>query len=207
MATDTEIKKFVMTVAVHFPVPARDDEAEVWMASMTHMLRQADSDVLAAAALHILDTRKPKVDGKWFPTPAECREACVAAKAKLEMAKRTDAPMISHGERDQSPWAGWRIDRADELIRTTAMGRQAAAEGWTLALHDFIRANQRLPNDHELGRVRASSAETREAVERCERGEAGALSGPLARLGRTILERGKDMAAYVGGKGEATWRR
>ena len=207
MATDTEIKKFVMTVAVHFPVPARDDEAEVWMASMMHMLRQADSDVLAAAALHILDTRKPKVDGKWFPTPAECREACVAAKAKLDTAKRADAPLLSNGQRDRSPWAGWRIDRADELIRTTAMGRAAAAGGWTLALHDFIRANQRLPHEHELGSIRATSAETRRLIEHCDRGEAGVLSGPLARLGRTIMERGQDMADFVSGKGETTWRR
>lgn len=199
------VAKFLAAVGEFFPPSSRDPEAaERWAIALDRALCHVEPRTLARAAELIVTTRDPKKDGRFFPLPSECIEACKRAGNEI---KAAETPLIAHGHRDQSPWAGWRIDRADELIRTTAMGREAAAGGWTLALHDFIRANQRLPNDLEVGRVRASASETKELVEMCERGEAGPLSGPLARLGRTILERGKDMAAYVGGKGEATWRR
>lgn len=207
MARESDVRKFILAVGVHFPPLAKGEEAEVWVASMVHVLARMEPEVLAAAAKLIIETRSPKTDGKWFPTPSECIAACNRARDRIAHERSAAAPMLSHGEGDKSPWATWRIERADEFIRTTALGKQAADEGWTLALHDFIREHVRLPSDSEVGDLKASAEGHKRLVGECERGEAGALSDPLARLGRSMLERGRDMAAFVGGKGPATWRR
>lgn len=204
MTISRHVDEFIALVGIHFPPPARDEKAALWELSMDRTLRRMPPDVLVKAAEIIIETRKPQKEGKWFPTPSECIEACNKARRALES---PSAPLLSHGERDQSPWASWRIDRADELLKTTAMGRQAAAEGWTLGLHDFIRANMRLPSDGEAFKIKSTSMENRDLVQMCERGEAGSVSGPLARLGRSMLERGKDMAEYVVGGENRTWRR
>lgn len=206
MSISRHVDEFIALVGIHFPPPARDEKAALWELSMDKTLRHMPQDVLSKAAEIIIETRKPQKDGKWFPTPSECIEACSKARRALET-ESPSAPLLSQGDRDKSPWASWRIDRADELLRTTSMGRQAASEGWALALHDYIRANQRLPSERDVVTLKAQSAEHRDLVEMCERREAGTLSGPLARLGRSILERGKDMAEFVAGKGDATWRR
>lgn len=200
------VAEFIAVIESHFPKRPSDDERmdKAWLVSMNGFLRGYSSEILAQAAKDILRTRdRSRNGGTWFPTPKECIDACDAAKAHLEPPK-----MLSTGQKDSSPWATWRIDLADELIRTTELGRQASGEGWILALHDFIRVNARMPKDAEINICRSSAKSHIELVEACRSGLAGGEFGPaLARLGETMMQKGRDMKAHVLEGAERVWRR
>ncbi len=227
MTISKHVSQFVSAVGRVFPPYADDNEAAAeWMAIMDRTLYRMSPDVLAAAADHILQSRHPKRDGKWFPTPRECLDACHHAMQVMstaaELARREQTPLLTHDQRDQSQWAGWRYDFADRLIAETELGRTAARGGWVLALHDFIRVHNRMPKDKEIDLCKWSARRLHDLITKCEAavektdaavvgsqspGDALAVLGALARLGRTIAERGDDMAAHVLKNGPKVWRR
>lgn len=200
------VAEFIAVIEAHFPKRPSDDERmdRAWLVSMNGFLRGYSSEVLGQAAMDILRTRdRSKNGGTWFPTPKECVDACDAAKKNLEPPK-----MLSTGQKDPSPWASWRVDLADELIRTTELGKQASREGWVLALHNFVRQRGRLPKDGEISACRSLSKSHAELVAACEAGEVGGdFSAALARLGRTMIEKGQDMTAHVLDGADRVWRR
>lgn len=188
MMTADPVAKFIGTVQVHFPRGAKDDDLEAaWMTSMVKFLAPYSEKVLAAAAEHILRTRDPRKQGnRWFPSPHECIEACELIKRTIDI---KETPLLSYGNRDPSPWAGWRMKLADDLMQTE-MGRQAAREGWNGALWNFAREHQRLPKgDDEMRTVRGAAGRFKRALADCEEGRAGAFSSTFAKLGRSIRDK------------------
>lgn len=95
--------------------------------------------------------------------------------------------------------AGWSekdIAIADKLI-VGPLGREAAANGWILGLHDFCRHNHRLPSENEKGRVILESSEFDEAFADCCAGRGGAAGEALKRLGESMLARRNKYAAMA----------
>lgn len=186
MVTTDPVSAFIATVQVHFPRGGTRDEdlEDAWMTSMVKFLAPFTKDVLAAAAEHILRTRDPRKQGqRWFPSPRECIEACELMQRTMNVQA---TPLLSYGNRDPSPWAGWRVKLANDLMRTE-MGRQAAREGWNGVLWNFARENQRLPTDeHELRMVKGAAARFAKVLRDCEEGRGGEFGKPLAALGRSI---------------------
>lgn len=191
------VSKFIAVVGLHFPRPKfADDETmeTAWMASMRRALEGYDDAVLAAAAERIICTRKPKRDGRFFPVPSECTEACEYV-CKLKEALAT--PLLAAPPSNRYEW---RYKLADELI-LTPLGKQAGDEGWLLALHDFIRAHGRLPTQPwEITKCKASANGFDEAYETVLRGEGGVANAALERLGASMLARREAYREKVLGK-------
>lgn len=212
------IAKFISVIDLHFPKPrfASEDVEDAWVTSMVKFLAPYDDVVLGRAAEHILKTRDPRKDGKWFPVPSEIIAICDTFKVVCAVEKDgVQVPLLSHGQRDSSEWASWRGERADELIQATEVGRVAAKQGWVGALWSFIRFGglkhdrwgrrttaqpdtPRLPTADEVAALKAEAKVFDEALDRCERGEAGAHSKVLAELGRQIRARRDEKAALTG---------
>jgi len=190
------IGKFISVVDLHFPKPrfASDDLEEAWVTSLVKFLAPYDAVVLNRASEHILKTRDPKRDGKWFPVPSEIIAACDLMRRAIQIEQ---TPLLTHGQRDQNLDAGWRVDLANDLVKTP-LGREAAKKGWIGALWAFCRRAARLPEARELPAVKAEAQVFDEALDACERGEAGPMSRKLAELGRSIKDRRSDLAAKTG---------
>jgi hypothetical protein len=106
---------------------------------------------------------------------------------------------MDHPQKD-SPFSGWRIKLADDLIMCP-MGKEAAKEGWILALHDFARENGRLPTGSEISRVKAVPKGFDDAYALAARGEAGPLGFDLIKhIGNPMIARRKALAARVLGE-------
>lgn len=187
-STARDVTKMISAIELHFPMAKFVDETteEAWTASMIKFLTPYDPHVLARAAEHILKTRDPKRDGKWFPVPSEIIAVCDLMQRAIQL--ESAPPLLAHGRKDQSEWAGWRAELADDLIKTP-LGHEAAKRGWIGALWSFCRRFARLPEAKELGAVKADAKVFDEALDACERGEAGPHSRTLAELGRSIKAR------------------
>lgn len=81
------------------------------------------------------------------------------------------------------PWSADRVAEADELIRSD-IGRQAAHEGWIVALHDYCRENRELPGIDRAGRLR--KAALRRAAQREEWASLGVSPKILAPVARAM---------------------
>ena len=198
--SEAGVHRFVAVVALHFPRPKFNDDEVMegaWIASMNRVLSGYSDEVLAEAAQRILAQRNPKRDGKFFPVPSECSDVCTHV-AKLQEMQRT--PLLSYGHRDSSPWAGWRMQLADELINGE-MGRQAAEEGWVLILHDFVRNNGRMPTGNEIARCRQDAKVFDEAYAECVRGHwqgnGQFVQAAFVKLGDSMVARRDDLAKAV----------
>jgi len=181
------VSKFIGELAVHFPNRFDTEAAEdQWLKSMVRNLRGYDTPILEMAAREIIDTRTDRR----FPLPADIKDVC----ARLVRTENMKAPPQLRVEPSQ--FADWRSNLADDLVKC-GIGRQAADEGWILSLHDFARNNGRLPAGGDIAKCKATAIDFVKAYEECLRGEAGALSGTLARLGTSMLKRRGEIAAKV----------
>jgi hypothetical protein len=159
---------------------------------MVRTLRDYDAGVLAEAAQTIIATRTPK-DGRFFPLPSECIELCNRIRAGRDL-KLLPAPTVKPGY--ESEFSEDRHALALDLCKSS-IGRRAAADGWLGTLHAFCRRHMRPPTGAEVEACRSEAAVFAEALDACERGEGGTLSGPLARLGRSIAARTAQVRAKV----------
>jgi hypothetical protein len=73
------------------------------------------------------------------------------------------------------PWSSERIEEADRLIQSD-LGRQAAQEGWIVALHDYCRENRELPGIDRAAKLRKA------AFERIAQREEWALAGRFPKI-------------------------
>ncbi len=129
--------------------------------------------------------------GRMWPTPAQCVEACQAARGK---------PTSLPPEGPKYPeWSREARAAADRLI-VSDMGRLAADDGWALALHDFCRQTRRLPNATEQHRLKRTSTAFDEAYAECCRGDGGVLGASLKRLGDAMLRRRESYAGMAHGE-------
>lgn len=178
------VMQFVAVVGLHFPTPHRGDETleAAWVASMIRNLRGYDPDVLAAAAQDIVDTRTAK-DGKFFPLPSECKAACERAERR----RAPTHPLLATGYRDPSPYAAWRQENADMLMRTET-GQRAIRDGWSGVLRAFIVATGRMPMGEEIDRCRRDAEEFNRIHAACRAGTAGGpYASQWARLGDAMV--------------------
>lgn len=190
------VAKFIATVQVHFPLPRFVDEQQedAWMASMRRFLGGYDADILSLASERVLRDRDPKKDGRYFPVPSEVIAICEAVRRDIHAASAQK--LLTEGRGDQSPFAGWRSDLANVLVKTE-MGRDAAARGWIGSLWDFCRRMARLPERHEVRDVVGEAQAFDLALDACERGEAGACNASLLKLGRSLRERRDELVRGV----------
>lgn len=220
------VAKFVSKVAVHFPPPKFAGEAEEaeWMGSIVASLKAYDEDVLRRAAQQIIDTRGLRDGEKWFPVPAAIRKVCADIKAQDEMASLPlDKVPAASGKQD----GGSHRYRTAYLLIDGPMGREAAQDGWVLPLFWWVVRNGSLPSPDRRGSFRTlersadggvhwetvSCSEVewvkraarmgRDAYAECVRGNGGYLQGALMKLGESMQQRERELAAKVLGENVA----
>lgn len=188
------VLKFVGAIGPFFPPPrGSDEEQATWLAAMDRKLRGMEPEVLAAAADEIIETRDPKKDGRFFPLPAECISACDKARARLTSID--GKPLLSHGQSDPSPWATWRCELANDLIKTE-MGRKAARERWIISLWNYCREHGKLPSEIEAAKIVKGVGDIADFVESLARSD-DSHSRRCAEFGRTVLARQAVLCQYV----------
>ena len=187
------VSQFITELAVHFGRKHDTPEAEdAWLKSMVESLRGYSQNTLRAAAKRIINSRTERS----FPLPAECKKTCddIAAQEQREQ-------QGSQLQVDKLPpaFSDWRIKLADDLIMCP-MGREAAKEGWILALHDFARENGKLPVGREITRCKSVPKGFDEGYAVCVRGEAGWANKALLDLGDKMIARRLELRARVLGE-------
>ena len=192
------VSKFITELSLHFPPKhARPELETAWIRSMADALRSYPAPVLEEAAKHIIATRKYTS----FPLPAECKQACVAvAEYRQFLAKSQTLPPFRSTAGDE--WTSERVRLAYDLIKS-GMGKQAANEGWVLALWNFARQHARLPTDAEVIQCKRDARDFDEAYATCVKG-----GWPEAKkweaLGSSMLAKREKLSGEVLGKPDIT---
>jgi hypothetical protein len=183
------VSQFITDLAVHFGRKHDTPEAEKqWLQSMFSTLRPYGADTLKYARERIINTRTERS----FPLPAECKKVCDLIASREE---------IEHGvgrlavDKVPPQFSDARIKLADDLVMTP-MGKEAAKDGWILALHDFCRDNARLPGGNEIAKVKAVPKGFDAAYRDCM-SRTGALDKALLRLGDKMITRRKELTDMV----------
>ena len=178
---------FLQTLQTNFRVKRHesDEHEEKWVQMMVIELSGFSAEVLEKAAADIVRTRK----NEYFPILAECLAACREAKRWLDVGK---PKLQSEAVRK---FVGFE-ELADQLIHT-AMGRQAANEGWILMLHDYIRNHGRLPDEWQIPRMKATFLWVEQAHDDCRKGDLGPTTKVLQEFSRSFLKRRHDLIDKV----------
>ena len=187
----SKIANFISTLIMHFPVRFDDKARETeWLGSVATAFRGYDGDVLKRAAQKIIDTRTDRR----FPLIADIHKVCgqIIYDDKLQQKM---IPGSTLSAEHAMPMSGERRRLADSLVMGE-MGRQAADDGWVLALHDFIRAKGRMPQPHEVPKLKAEARGFDEALEQCRHGGLDQAKG-LAALGVSMLARRQELTEMV----------
>jgi hypothetical protein len=183
------VSQFITDLAVHFGRKHETPEAEkAWLQSMFSTLRPYGQETLKYARERIINTRTERS----FPLPAECKKVCdlIASREEIEHGVgRLDVGKVPPQFSDA------RIKLADDLVMT-AMGKEAAKDGWILALHDFCRDNARLPGGNEIAKVKAVPKGFDAAYVDCA-SRTGALDKALLQLGDKMIARRKELTEMV----------
>lgn len=178
--------KLVARLCLMFGTPDTPNP-QAWFAEMDRLVKSYSDDELNRAADFVLKTYR----GKAFPSVAVMLSAC-------EDARQETAPRRIENDEEYKSWSESRMAKADDMIRC-AMGRKAAEEGWIFALHSFVRENERLPGQHEIGRVKLTAKQFDEAYQDCAEGRGGFAGAALKRLGSSMLERRAELARIAMG--------
>lgn len=139
------ISNFVSTIAVHFPPPKFESEAQEaeWLRSIIEALKTYSDDVLDRARQRIINTRGLREGERWFPVPAAIRKVCDAIVTEDNRSHSLPIPGT-----DRPVQYVHKRALALDLLRTQ-QGREAAADGWVLALYEFVAENGRAPTNQE----------------------------------------------------------
>jgi hypothetical protein len=144
-------------------LPDNADKTTIYGA-YARALSHYGGEVLQRAADGMLATRSLRK----FPLLAECLDACRGAQDEIAgEAKRTNDDR-RQAAKSGDPWSQERVRLANGMI-SSGIGRQAAAEGWIISLHDFCREQARLPNKFEAEKVRSAALARKAERERRER--------------------------------------
>lgn len=168
--------RLLARLCVLFGQPDSVDPAAYLMEIANQIDRFSEADLEKAGDRIIANHR-----GRTFPTPGEIISACIDVRSSQSR------EVVPEG-RKHIEWSNARVDLADKLI-ATPMGRAAASEGWVLSLHDFIRTKGRLPEQGEIGAIKAKARGFDEAYAAVCAGRGGVCSGALRKLGDTFLEK------------------
>lgn len=171
-------------LGVIFGQPDHTDPV-AYLAEMDRLLKKYTESQLDAGADLVLKTHR----GRSWPTPAECVTGCEdAMQARFDTLPRAPIP------NEHPQWTKQAIAVADRLIQCD-LGQRAANEGWVLGLHDFCRKKARLPQLHEIAKIKVASKEFDHAY-RMAQETGGAMGQSLVKLGATMLAR-RDRCARV----------
>ena len=189
------VLSFVDAVIQHFPPFRWDEEQEkAWVNTMVRELGGFSDDVLEHAMTTMLRTRKVRQ----IPLVSECIDACVEARRWLEKDRRSGELRDINPSAGESDWSTERVKLAYDLCKS-AMGKEAAKDGWVLTLWNFIRKNQRLPKGSEIEACKRTAREFNETYAQCVKG-----GWPEARhwekLGASMLAKREALASEVLGR-------
>jgi len=183
------VKKFIAAIDLVFPAPQFDGDKmrqAAWVQLMTSELGAAEDEVLIEAAKLIRRTRNPKKDGRFFPTPQECLEAC---REVAETMERSRTPLLEHKSKEVPYHA--RITLARDLMKSP-MGKSAVREGWGPAMFHFCVNNMRVPAGREVEDCKRSTKEFERAYAECLNGD-HPFGGPLGRLAENMLRKAREL--------------
>lgn len=177
------ISEFVTELVMHFPVRHESAERErEWLGTIAAAMSTYDARILKRAAQRIIDTRTDRR----FPLVAELRKVAAQVVAEDKAAQATIRGVAPDSKAPE--FSAERVRWADHLINGE-MGKRAARDGWVLSLHDFCRKHGRLPQHHEVDKLKAAAKFFDEQYAIAVRGAAGPNSKALARLGDKMLAR------------------
>jgi len=179
---------FIATVELHYPRSKFNSDETMegaWVASMVRTLGGWDDSVLAGAAALIIEERDPKKDGRFFPVPKECTDACKAVARKLSLA---ETPLLAH-----QPEVSYesRVSLARDLMKSP-MGQLAKRENWDMRMYHFCVENMRVPGGEEIDECKRDARKFAAIYEECLKGK-HPLGGPLARLGEGMVRKAREL--------------
>ena len=210
------ISGFVTDLELHFrphkhPTPK---SRMAWLKTITEALRGSSPEVLDRAKRRIIENRA----NQYFPLVAEIRKACREAADEI----RFDQHVQTLPTLRAATGTYWGEDRktfAAELIKgAPVMAREAAKDGWILALRDFARTHGRLPspketyvkdpvdprhwgNISEVEFCKISAREFTPVYARALSGQMGSKAAEYANtLGSSMLAKREKLSAEVLGK-------
>lgn len=161
------VLRFVAVVELHFPRPKFNDDERMeaaWLASMQRSLGGYDDDVLSEAAQRILRDRSPKKDGRFFPVPSECEDAC---KEALKLKRARETPLLASPQ--NVPYEA-RANLAADIMKSP-LGVRAHKEGWDVPMFHFCVDHMRAPSGKEIDECKRHSDEFAAERDRCIKGE------------------------------------
>ena len=189
------VSDFVDMALQLFPPFRWDEEQEnTYGAIMARELGGFSPAVLDRAFSELVRARKKDTR---TPSPGECLSFCIEARRWLEMESNTQQLPQLRASSDE--WSRERRKLAHDLKRSD-LGRQAAREGWIVALWNFCRRNQRLPSGREIDQCKRDSEGIEEIYNRAMRGGCGPLSAKIAKFAEGLLEQRKNWSEEVLGK-------
>jgi hypothetical protein len=176
-------QQFFARMKAIFGEPKTDDPVG-YVGELSKLIAKYSAEQLDGAVDHLAATHKFRT----WPLPAEILVACERSAAALH--RPTSAPA-----RGLPPeWSPEAVTKADQLVAGD-LGRQAAQEGWILALHDHCRRYGRLPDDRGVFRCKSQAKGVDEELARLT--DASSISTGLRRLGQAIVERRNALAQRV----------
>jgi hypothetical protein len=188
MSSDAAVLKFIAVVELHFPRPKFNGDEQMesaWLKSMHKVLAGYSDEIVALAAERILLSRSPKRDGRFFPSPMECIEACDKAAAY----RQQEATPLLSGPKEM-PYDA-RVRLARDLMRCP-MGQAAIKDGWGQSMFQFCIDNQRVPGGREIDECKITSRQFAAEYERLLRGD-HPMRGPLAKLAEGMMRKARAM--------------
>lgn len=165
--------EFMDKILLHFP-PFRwtEEQEKSWSETLVQEVYPFTAAARERAAKTMVRTRD-----KGTPSVAKCVAACVEAKRWIDIEEGKSKLPLGPISSSNDTWSAERIRFAYELCHT-ALGRQAAREGWVFALWNFCREGvlgpdgrreHRHPNPKEIERLKKQAAEHRQLVEQLHR--------------------------------------
>ena len=175
------------------PMKWTPEQEQNWARHVTTECGAFEGEVLRRAARDIIRNRGGA--DKSLPLPADCLKACREAKRWLKAEE--EKSQLPLGPQAQSPeWSAERVKLAYDLCRT-ALGKRAAKEGWSYRLWNHCRLERQHPPAAMCDQWQREAREHQALVEACVRGEGGAFSPQLAKLGQSMLDRESKKAAEI----------
>jgi hypothetical protein len=181
------LEKFINPMRPFFADPKMPTgtPVEAFYAGMIEDLSIFSDTVLELASKNLRAGREYHT----FPSIAECMSYCKAARDELYGKTIANAP-------PKEPYPEWTKERqrwaVDVLLSSQGMrySVHAAKNGWIVALWDFIREKERLPNDREADKIREKHRNREKWFE--ENGE-----GQWGQMRKVMLDRRKTLSELV----------
>ena len=182
------ITEFAEKMLTRFP-PFRqweDYQEKAWADDLVTELAGFSAEVIRRAQRDMIRTRKPHQPRP--PMVSECVAACVEARRWVQ-AQENEGKLPAF-QRPDDEWSTERWRLAHEL-KQSALGRQAAREGWIHSFVHFCRKHQRHPAGPEIEQCKRDSAGIEEIYAKAMRDEMGPKDAPKllkAELSRVIAK-------------------